>query len=399
MGFTSGGAKIWPIAPDWANGIQETLRWSTDVLQASATAVTHHRGLRIGPQRGFTFEVLSQAKNFRAAQMLLAGHGGPWMLPIWPDQQRLGATLASGASSIPCLTAGFDFVAGGKALLHAGINAWEVVEVDTVAADHVGLTGATAAAYGPGSRLLPLRRALIEDGAETRLRNAHTSRCSLAFSIDENCDWPALDGLTEYLTHPVLEVRPDESEDPSYTLNRLVQTVDYGTARPFRHDLPGISLRAQKNEWKLIGRDKHTWFRSLLYTLEGRRVPMWVPSFAQDIKPVAAIAGGSASMSIEWAGYTLFGKGKPNRRDLCVELVDGTRLYRRITDAVEAGDAETLTLSASLDAGSIAPERIRQASIMSLCTLASDEIEFDHGNNQDGDARVTTGWQAVVPDV
>ena len=399
MGFTSGGAKIWPIAPDWANGIQETLQWSTEVLQATATAATHPRSLRIGPRRGFTFEVLSQAKNFRVAQMLLAGHGGPWMLPIWPDQQRLGVNLASGASSIPCRTDGFDFVAGGKALLHAGTNAWEVVEVDSVASDHIVPTGGTVAAYGPNSRLLPLRRALIEQGAETRLRNALTSRCSLAFSIDENCDWPALTGLTDYLTHPVLEVRPDVSDDPTYSVNRLIQTVDFGAARPFHHDLPGISLRTQQSAWKLVGRAKHTWFRSLLYTLHGRRVSIWVPSFAQDIKPVAAIAGGSASMSIEWTGYTLFGKGKPNRRDLCIELVDGTRLYRRITNSVEAGNAETLTLSASLHAGSIAPERIRQVSIMSLCTLASDEIEFDHVTDQDGEAKVTTGWQGVVPNV
>lgn len=396
MGFTSAGAKIWPIAPDWANGIQETLGWDTDVTQASATATTRYRSLRIGPRRGFTFEVGSQGKNFRTAQMLLSGHGGPWQLPIWPDQQRLAATLASGASSVPCRTAGFDFVAGGKALLHAGLNAWEVVDVDTVAADHIGLTGATAAAYGPGSRLLPLRRALIEQGAETRLLNARTARCSLAFSIDENSDWPALEDLTDYLAHPVLEVRPDESEDPSYTLDRLLETVDYGAALPYRHDLPGIALRMQKNAWKLVGRDRHTWFRSLLYTLRGRSTPMWIPSFAQDLQPIAAVAGGSSSMSIEWAGYSLFGKDKANRRDLRIELVDGSRLYRRITNAVEAGDAETLTLSASLDAGSIAPERIRQVSIMSLCTLASDETEFDHVTDQDGEAKVTTGWQGVV---
>jgi hypothetical protein len=46
--------------------------------------------------------------------MLLAGWGGAWQLPIWPDVQRLSAPLSAGAVSVPCATAGFDFVAGGR---------------------------------------------------------------------------------------------------------------------------------------------------------------------------------------------------------------------------------------------------------------------------------------------
>ncbi|WP_428999856.1 hypothetical protein, partial [Stenotrophomonas maltophilia] len=85
----------------------------------------------------------------------------------------------------------------------------------------------------------------------------------------------------------------------------------------------------------LWGRAEHTWFRSLLYTLGGRRTPIWVPSYASDLKPVAAVAGGSTSLSVEWAGYTLFGKGQPNRKDVLIELRDGTKLCRRITNAAE----------------------------------------------------------------
>lgn len=399
MGFTGAGAKIWPIPPDWSNSVQEALRWSTDILQASATATTQHRSLRIGPRRGFTFELFDEKQEFRVARMLLAGYGGPWLLPIWPDVQWLAAPLAAGAVSVPCTTAGFDFVAGGKALLYRAVNAWEIVTVDTVAGDHLGLTGATTAAWGRGDRLYPLRRALAEEGAESRLRASGTHRCSLNFDIDEPCDWPVLEGLTAYLTHSVLDVRPDENEDPSHSWARLLQTVDYGASQPYVLDLPGLALGAQKDSWKLFGRAEHSWFRSLLYTLDGRRVPIWVPSWVDDLKPVAAVAGGGTALGIEWAGYTLFGKDKPNRKDLRIELNDGTVFYRRIVNAVEAGGNETLTLSASLDGASIAPERIRQVSFMALSTLASDEIEIEHVTDAEGVAKATTGWQAVVPDV
>ena len=396
--FTSLGEKIWPVTPDWSSSVQENLSWLSDVMQASATVVSQHRGLRIGPRRNFSFELLADGQERRVADMLLAGHRGPWLLPIWPDVQLVGA-LVSAAESILCTTAGFDFVAGGKALLWSAVNTWEVVQIDTVEATGLVLATPLAGTWPAGTRLYPLRRARVQDGAEEVLRNDTTSRRSIAFDIAEACDWPTLASPTTYLTHLVLVVRPDESDDPTASYLRLAQTVDYDTGLPVMHDLPGLALRAQQSHWKLWGRAEHTWFRSLLYTLGGRHTPIWVPSFASDLKSAAAIDGGSTSLSVEWAGYTLFGKNKHNRKDVLIELFDGTKLYRRITNAVEAGDTETLTLSSSLSASSITPGSIRSISFMALCTLASDDVEIDHTTDQDGEATSTLGWQAVVPDV
>lgn len=400
MTFTAAADKIWPVTPDWSNGVQERLAWGTDVMVASATAVSQHRSWRAAPRRRFDFELAAGGTDRRVADMLLAGHAGSWLLPIWPDVQWLAATIAAGAVSVPCATLGFDFVAGGKALLYTGRANWEIVAVDTVEADHLGLATATLAAYGPGSRLYPLRRARVQPDAEERLRSDDGGRRQLSFDLVEACDWPLLSGGAAYLGYGVLEQRPDESDDPTHSYGRLEQVVDYGAALPVVHDLPGIALRAQRSHWKLFGRAEHSWYRSLLYTLCGRLTPIWVPSFASDLKPAAAIAAGSAALPIEWAGYTLFGLGKPNRRDLRIELTDGSVLYRRINAAAEAGDTETLTLDAALDAGSsIAPERIRAISFMALSTMASDEVEIDHETDADGVAKSTTGWQAVVPDV
>lgn len=396
--FTAIGAKIWPVMPDWSGGVQERLAWLSDVMQASATAVSQHRGLRIGPRRSISFDVLAEGQERRVADMLLAGYSGTWLLPIWPDVQFVGAHAAAG-DFITCATTGFDFVTGGKALLWSAVNTWEVVQVDTISGAGLLLAAPLVNSWPAGTRLYPLRRARVQDGAEEILRTDTISRRGLTFEITEASDWPALASPTTYLSHPVLDVRPDESDDPASSYMRLAQTVDHETGAPVVHDLPGIALRMQQSHWKLWGRAEHAWFRSLLYTLQGRRVPMWVPSFASDLKPAAAVTGGSATLSVEWAGYTLFGKSKHNRKDVRIELTNGTVLYRRITNAVEAGATETLTLNASLSGSSIAAGSIRLISFMALCTLASDDVEIDHATDQDGAATATTGWQAVVPDV
>ncbi len=396
--FTSLGEKVWPVTPDWSNGVQESLAWLSDVMVSSATAISQHHGLRIGPRRSFTFELLADSQERRVADMLLAGHRGTWLLPIWPDIQLVGAHSA-GAGFINCITLGLDFVNGGKAVLWSAVNRWEVVHIDTVVPLGLALASPLVDAWPSGTRLYPLRRARVQDGAEEVLRSDNVSRRAISFDIAEACDWPAFSGHGTYLSHLVLDARPDESDDPVASHSGLLQTVDYDTSLPVTHDLPGLALRTQRSNWKLWGRAEHTWFRSLLYTLGGRVTPIWVPSFASDLKPAAAVAGDSTAMRVEWAGYTLFGRNKANRRDICIELLDGTKLYRRITSAIEAGDTEILTLNEALDGASIVPSRIRSISFMALSTLASDEVEIEHVTDADGVALATLGWQAVIPDV
>jgi hypothetical protein len=399
MAFASATAKIWPVPANWSKGVSESLAWSTDLARASGTASSQHRALRDVPARQLSFEVLADAQARRAADMLVAGYTGTWQLPIWPDQQWLGTPVSLGATTIPCATAGFDFVAGGQALLLAGLNSFELVTIDAIAADGLTLTAGATAAHASGTRLVPVRTARLQEGAEERLLSDDLGRRSLAFDIVEPCDWPALASPTTYLGHPVLDRRPDESDDPTAAVSRMVQSVDYGSGAPVAHDLPQFGIGTRQLHWKLFGRAQHTWFRSLVYTLAGRAMPIWVPSFASDLKPSTAIAGGSTTLFVQWAGYTLFGKGKHNRKDVRIELTDGSVLYRRITNAVEAGATETLTLSSSLDAGSIDASRIRSISFMALATLASDTVELQHDTDADGVATSTTGFQAVLPDV
>lgn len=401
--FTIDGARVWPVPPNWDNGVTETLAWSTDVLQASGTAISKHRQLLVAPRRGFAFEILEDRQARRVADALLAGYGGDWLLPIWPDVQFVaGLDLVAGDEFIACETVGFDFASGAKALLWSGVNDWEVVDVDEVTDTGLALAAPLAATWTEGGvRLYPLRRARVHDGAEETLYSDDASKRSMTFDIADACDWPALsvDEIATYLGHPVLDVRPTETDDATASYSRLAQTVDYGTADPLVHDLPGVALRAQKSQWALGDRAAHTWFRSLLYTLCGRRSPIWMPSWASDLVPTAAIAAGDTALTIEWAAYTLFGLGQANRQYVRIELVDGTVLYRRIVAAVEGDATETLTLSSSLSDSSIQPGAVRLISFMALSTLASDAIEIDHKADADGLATATTGWQAVVSDV
>jgi len=392
--------RLWPLPPDWNQPVTEALSWGTAVAVASGTAASEHTSYQLGPQRSFSFEVAAaRAGDRQLAESLLAGHRGPWLLPIWPDVQRLAAAVDASDTFVACATEGFDFAAGSSAVLWASPVRWEVVEVDAIDPAGLALAAAAAGSWPVGTRLYPVRRARIQDGSEERLLTDRASRRKLAFDIDEPSDWPALATLPNYLGHPLLEARQDESEPPTASISRLRQSISYPGCAPFAYDLPDQALRAQSTGWKLKGRARHTWFRSLLYALKGRAAPMWLPSFAADLLPAAAVAGGSTSLAVQWAGYTQLCKGRHNRRDLRIELGGGVVYYRRVVDAVESGDTEVLTLSAALDTDAIEAASIRKISFVALSTLAGDSVEIEHVTDADGLATSTLGWQSVVPDV
>jgi len=101
---------------------------------------------------------------------------------------------------------------------------------------------------------------------------------------------------------------------------------------------------------------------------------------------------------VEWFGYTRYLSGRINRRDIRIELNNGTIFYRRITGASEVSAAvERLSIDSQLGQN-VAPSAIRAISFLTMCRLDADDIEIAHLTNQ-GLAQATTNWRAVRSDV
>ncbi|MBN0788719.1 hypothetical protein JTM05_39420, partial [Pseudomonas aeruginosa] len=96
------------------------------------------------------------------------------------------------------------------------------------------------AAWGTGSRLYPVRTAqLTEQPTLTRLTDTAQS-ARVSFLVMEPSAWPELMPATTYRGRPVLEQRPDESEDLTSSYQRLLSTLDNGSAIPRVTDVAGM---------------------------------------------------------------------------------------------------------------------------------------------------------------
>lgn len=383
MSYAINAPIPWPVPPNWANGVRERLNWLTDVIQAK-NGRRQKRELRLAPRRMFEFEVIANEQLRRVLDALLMDRGGKYfMLPIWHDVQLLGAALPSAESYVPCRTAGFEFVEGGYALLWLAINQWQLVGISGISAEGLTLGTLTSREWPLGTRLYPLRRArLVEQPTEASWTDSSGSR-SVSMIIDEPCDWLGELPATTYRGYPVLEQRPETSEDLPVTFNRQLDFVDVGTGPVAVFDYPQRPFRGAAMRWQAHGREENAALRSLLYGLRGRMGTLWLPTWHSDLRLLASVTAIATSITVEWSGYTVFGRLQAGWRDIRIELYGGTVLYRRITSAAEAGDTELLGLDAALGVV-VAPSQVRAISFMALSALESDTVELQHETDADG---------------
>lgn len=355
-----------------AGTVSAQLAWLTDVLPA-VTGPEQTRRLRLAPRVTVAFDGLESARNRRWMETLLNANGaGRWEVPLVMDTAQLAAPLAAASSSVPFDTSDRRFTAGGKALLiDEDPRRYEVVEIDTVEADHLALVGATAFAWATGTRVVPLRTSHL-DGMPTLSRfTGDDSPYQVSFLLDELLEVEPDPGAASYRSAPVLEWTPVWTSDPETTPERQLLTVDEDTGPIVTTDLVGIPLGRTGLSFALVGRPAITAFLGLLYALCGRWSPVWVPSWAQDLRVVATVANGATTVDVEHSGLSAWPLAI-NRRDIRLQLADGTVLYRRITAAVEqSADVERLTLDSAIATG-FAASAVAVVSFMALCRQDTD---------------------------
>ena len=383
MSYVDDTLPLWPLLPNWKVGVKEALEFRTRVIGPTLTGTIQKRRMRRAPRRSFAFEVHPYRDGRRLLDNLRFAQGrGEWYFPILPDRQSLAATLAIGATSIPCDTVGRDFVVGGKAVLRARdlyTTTFEFVEIDSIDADAINLVGATTAEWPKGTFLYPIRKGRLKDDSNNLiLRNAEVSTLSVSVEVSEPCDWDAHTFEHEYLGQPVWEFPVNWRSSRNLAFNRVVQVDDNDVALPRIVDFSGRTFSAIDADWMLKTFTDKTLFRAVAYALAGRYKSLWVPTLANDLQVSGSIVG--ASLPITWCGYDIYGEGREGRRDVRIELYDGTVYYRRITGSTVFGDTEFLTLSSSLG-GTVSAANVRRISFMMLMQQATDVFNIAHATN------------------
>lgn len=385
LAVTANRVTAWTVVPNWQDGLTERLEWLTLVERGSNGNETS-TPLRETPRRSWEFQALAEgAARQRLEALLYDGSARHWALPVFTDQSVLANPVTPGTTTIAVNTASLDFTAGGLAILLRSALHFEVVQVDIVAANAITLKVGAQSAWPAGTRLFPMRMARLDDWPQLdRYSSGVLGTSSVRFvSVDAN-DWPAQMPATTYRGMPVLETRPEWSDNPSVQFARDVTLIDNDIGVVWVDDVTGLPWPTQTHRWQLYGRTERDTFRRLLYALQGRTNVLWVPTWSEDLTPVSPLSAGDYTLQIAWYGYTAYLHQQPGRRDIRIELADGTVWYRRITGSIEpSSDVEVLSVDTAWGSTILAKNIVR-ISFMGLCRLNADAVEIQHVTDVDG---------------
>ena len=146
------------------------------------------------------------------------------------------------------------------------------------------------------------------------------------------------------LDYLVLDWMPNEAEDLTIEYKRLIQEFDNQvTSVPIRRDLAGTSFMLQQFSYFVVGRKQLDELRGLLHFLQGRLLPLYVPTYFRDVDLLPGFWGepDTATLAVSRFGYTEYVNMVPqSRRKLLFLFRDGTLMVRTVVSSTIVSDGQ-----------------------------------------------------------
>jgi hypothetical protein len=121
--------------------------------------------------------------------------------------------------------------------------------------------------------------------------------------------------------------------------------------------------------------------RSFFASRKGKLVPIWVPSYEDDLFFTEQLDAGIQQVKISNIGYTKFLKDRFNHRDIKVSMKDGAFYTFRITDSEILSDNEELLYLDQQSPADINPDDVKSISFLRVMRLDTDALEIDYLTN------------------
>ena len=185
--------------------------------------------------------------------------------------------------------------------------------------------------------------------------------------------------MTTYLGLDVLETIHNARESEVDTIPASLSVFDPGPGKVAIQARETAARYGRRFQWTCATRAQIAALKAFLETRCGKAVPFWVPTWRQDMSLALEAGSLGNGLTIEPEGYTkfIFESDLTNgRRHLMLKRWDnGSIIYRKITNAVDNGTSEVLTLDSVLGVtfpvGSL-------VSFLTLCRLDTDEVEISY---------------------
>lgn len=386
--YTSGGIEqigVLTSRPNWqGNGITETLSWLTSVSE-SPQAVEQRMGLRLSPRQmiEITFTLFGAERTYFDL-LVMRMSGSPFYMPVWHDTGRTAALATPGMTTIAVDTT-LSELADCRLAVLLGDNPfeYEIVEIFERSASALTLVAGLAQTWPAGSRIHPAKKVRVETQPSGQRYADRAYQATARFTSLEPNPSSAVATLGQFKGNYVLEEDPNDVEALAHNYERKMFALDQQVGLQVLSDVAGFVN--QSYAWFGKGRAGQWRLRGLFYALQGRRVPIWIPTYFADFDLASPIGASDTTLIVKRCGYTEAGGPFKNREYILIQLTDGTRFYRQIGAASLNGPGTLELLAIDTALGQYIPiAAVQRISFLSFCRLDQDQVEFVHHTDTRG---------------
>ncbi len=370
--------RVFPFRPNWANPVNETLEWKTDILRARDGS-EQRRALRQIPRRGFDYSLLvmhEMASLFEA--LVWNWQHRLYAIPVWTDIGKLTSAAAEDDEEIAVNTTSLGFRADDFALLWHSPTSYEVVEVDTVAADSLTLTAGLAGAWPLGTRVYPLVIGHMGGSLQLSRHTGTIAAATVAFQTSPDNTYshiPSSEPVTLYDGLEVITAKTNWKDAINNDFTRAFDTVDAMVGPIAYFDTEHTSRIARPFQWFLRTRADLIAFRNLMGRLRGQAKSVWIPSWHRDFTVVDSNVTDQSILTIKGSWFHQLVGTDTSRDRLSIKLPNGTTIYRRITLTTPNYSLDKTHLQLSSSVGMVlGPNDGTKVQLLLRCRLATDKV-------------------------
>lgn len=380
---------VWTIAPNWSQPVRERLTWLSDVF-TSETGHEQARAQRVTPRRSIEALYTPVDAHLSLFELLLQRLGrNEFMLPLWFDQ---GIATAVAGSVVTVDTVDREFAVGTMALLLGDDPfTFETFTISAVAAGSLTASAALTDIWPAGTKVFPLRRGWLDGESVSPVTNRVASSV-LRFNMDARNDITSgAETFALYQGHPLLTHDIDWSQSLSNEYEWLSEEFDSETGLRYVVDTANRAFVMRRYGMLLEGLTEQMAYRKLLYRLEGRTKPVWIPDFSRSIEVVRPSALGSQIVDIRKIGLAYVGG---ITEDVAHVLIGENEVVQiSALGAALAIDEERLLLAAPLTRALTPGE---YGSFLHLSRLEQDAVTIEHYTDNEGVARSSLAFRGFT---
>ena len=378
---------VFPIMPNWAQGVLERITFNTEIFTSETGDETRRSRLR-NPRRSMEASFMRANTGRMRLDNFAAGVGkGKFLCPIWYEDHRLrnGLGTAQQIVQFDAETLKYrEFHAGDLCMLNNGDpDIYEIVEIESVDhnTDRVTLKASPSINWPAGSRFMPLRVARLMELPQQQMVTDRVGMVNLRADFTET---EKNFGASWGYCAPLWSIKADRAQRINVAHQRQTFENDVETTEVVMVDPGDRSREVVSLNFKLFGRARLAAYRAFISIAKGRLARFWMPSQLHDIEPLSGIGG--ITFDAQPSGYADYmTKPHDSRVMIGIHFNDGRpTLYRRIVNIEPVGEetapyrplAERFTLDSALPPSSRA--EIERVAFVLPVRFDQDSFELRH---------------------